>query len=163
MNFLPAIFGTSATAGAATTAGTAAAASAGAAGTVSLLSAGATVFSALSGMQSMNLQAQQADLQAISLETQGIEKSNALREEFLKNLSSSQALFGASGTSLSTGDPLNAALESTKNIEKETSKVSTQAKITKNQSLIQGMQYRADAKSTAIIGGMKAAKTLLGY
>ncbi|NTU49610.1 MAG: hypothetical protein HGA87_01710 [Desulfobulbaceae bacterium] len=145
---LPTIFGAGAT-------------TAGAAATV--LGAGATVFGALSQADSLKMQAKQAEMQGYSEETQAMEKGNVMREEFLKNLSSSQALFGGQGTSLSTGDPLNAALESTKNSMKNTAKVELQGKINKGQSAIQAMQYRKEARSTVITGTMSAAKTLLGH
>ncbi|NTU49562.1 MAG: hypothetical protein HGA87_01465 [Desulfobulbaceae bacterium] len=129
---------------------------------VGLLSTGATIFSALSEASGMKMQAKQAELQGLSEEVQATEKSNAMREEFLKNLSSSQALFGAQGTSLSTGDPLNASIESTANIGKETSKVALQGQINKRQMSLQANEYRRSANSAIISGAMKAGKTLLG-
>lgn len=129
--------------------------------TAGLLGTGATIFSALSEASGLRMQAKQAELQGIAEEVQATEKANAMREEFLKNLSSSQALFGAQGTSLSTGDPLNAAIESTANIGKETSKVALQGKINKGQMNLQAMEYRRSANSAIIGGVLKAGKTLL--
>lgn len=131
------------------------------AGVTSLLGTGASIFGTLSEASALRNQAKQAELQGVSEETQAMEKANALREEFLKNLSSSQAAFGAQGTSMSTGDPFNAAIESTKNIEKTTRKVDLQGQINKGQLMNQATQYRKSANSAILTGGMKAAKTLL--
>lgn len=149
------------TAAAGTAAAGAAAATAGGLSIPTLLSSGATIFSALSEASGLRLQAKQAEIQGVSEEVQATEKANAMREEFLKNLSSSQALFGAQGAVVSTGDPLNAAIESTKNIGKETAKVKSQGQINKGQMNIQANEYRRSATSAIIGGALKAGKTLL--
>lgn len=130
-------------------------------GAATILGAGTSIFAGAQAASADKFNAGQMEMKALSEETQAAERANAMREEFLKNLSAGQAAFGAQGTTVSGGDALNAAIESAKNDSKNVSRVTLQGKIDAGQSRLQASQYRRNASASGAIGFLKGTKTLL--
>lgn len=130
-------------------------------GVMTAASAFGQIQSANMQAQALNMQARQADIQARNELLRGRQTSLAIRQQLERDLAGASATFAARGVLQGEGSSQAALDKSRANATDDINIAMYGAKMGSESEMMQGQQYRAEAKATKTLGYTRAATSLL--
>lgn len=113
----------------------------------------------------LNMQAMWQDLQGQNIETTALAQSNSIREQLMKNISSTNAAFAGKGFDITGADRIN--IESRRQAMGDILTTTAQGRLGSIQARLAGQRSRADARISRLMGrsqraGMKGQMWMQG-
>lgn len=103
----------------------------------------------------LNMQAMWQDLQGQNIETTALAQSNAIREQLMRNIASTNAAFAGKGFDISGADRIN--IESRRQAMGDVLTTTAQGRLGAIQSRLAAQRSRADARISSIMGRAQRA------
>lgn len=115
------------------------------------------VLAGFSNSASYKFMAKQELLRGRQVKIQGLDTSNKIRSELLRNISSANATYGARGVSISSGTALRAQSESMGNAQRDINAVKIDSEIEAAQAAQQAREYKRAGRASMAMGLFSAA------